>query len=215
MAWQKGEYEKLLWERAGQLSKAKAEIAAKRDPLYEAIQAMKRNANLHTQEIIREKENLYWQLQKELVAIQDEENRVQSALEKAEEGEIDEILFNNLKAAPSSDNQAHISKRKQKILEEAERLRKLSKERSGDEDDSGWSAAIYAGGALPLTSNQHGRADGRLRTGRHRRKVKNIDPLNAQIEFYFQTTDTHGGKVDHGKKGTSYTSKSGKKIRKK
>jgi hypothetical protein len=57
-------------------------------------------------------------------------------------------------------------------------------------------------------------------TGRHFKRLK-ADQLQgieswkeAEELFYYYTADTHGGKVKHGKRGGSYPSKSGKRIRK-
>lgn len=38
-----------------------------------------------------------------------------------------------------------------------------------------------------------------LTTGRHARKVQNVDPYDPEGDFFFRTSDTHGGKVGHGK----------------
>jgi hypothetical protein len=60
----------------------------------------------------------------------------------------------------------------------------------------------------------------RITTGRHLRKLgsSQLQGLESWKEaeelFYYLTADTHGGKVPHGKRGGSYVSKSGKRIRK-
>ncbi len=190
------DYEKLIWVKAEELGDLEKEIQAHLESLEEKISARPfRSLNLHKREERAEDEKVYWQLQAELRKLQEDENRLQQYLEDLERGVVDDELIKGfLSQVRESQDETRISKRKKRILEE--------RERSGVDPRN-------VDSELGLGANPSS-----LSTGRHLKRVKtggHDDPVGA---FYYYTTDTHGGKVGHGKDGRTYVSKSGKRIRK-
>lgn len=192
----RADYEALIWKKAEELDALKKEIQAHIAELEAKMNSRDfRDLNLAEQEERGNDEQLYWQLQAELKSLEADENRLQRYLEDLDNGVVDEELFRAfLDQVQESQDATRLSGRKKHILEEKERL---------GEDPRNIDAEIGFG-ASPHS----------LTTGRGLKRVKTggqDDPVSA---FYYYTADTHGGKVDHGKGGDAYISKSGRRIRK-
>lgn len=194
------ELEDALWARAEEFSTVRQALEAKAKELEEIFEHEPiESLNLHETQVRAEEEREYWETKSEINKIKEEENKLEQALVDLGAGvaNIEEIKY----LIPVQDEEENkLSKRKRAILEEKKRLgidpRQIMSEMYGE----------------------FGTEKMRLTTGRHVKTVKNlgtVDPLFAASEFYYRTTDSHGGKVDYGKRSASYVSKSGKRIRKK
>lgn len=194
------QYKDLLWQRADDLSEIREPLVEHQMQLYEEVEEMQtQNLNLYEQDLLAKKERAYWRVIGKLQDIANKEDQIEETLQGLEEGTISEERLMEIVPSPE-DEEEQLSKRKQKILEERERLVKLGHDPSEIEWD------LYA---------EFGSDPTRLATGRNRRRIKgSFHPATAAGEFFFQTTDTHGGKVKHGKMGNFYTTRSGKRIRK-
>jgi predicted extracellular nuclease len=155
--------------------------------------------NLHEREIRRREEGMYWEMKEEIDKIKQEEDKLETMLINLSSGIADEEEIKSLIPA-QNEEEKQLSKKKRRILEEKQRLgtdpREIINEMYGE----------FGSEKMHLT------------TGRHATGVKNlgnVDPLTAAAEFYYRTADTHGGKVDYGKRSDSYVSPSGRRIRKK
>lgn len=193
----KEEYEKLLWEKTELIHESKQELKRESIAVFEEIRKMNSgNLNLHQMTELKKKEDRYWQIEKEIKMLEEEEIRIEGLLDDLQSGNIDESKIKELIKGLDTENKEHISKRKQRILEERARLG----EDIIDID--------YGPGGRPQVAHPT--------TGRNLKSVKmNMDSFSAAGEFFYRTADTHGGKVDAGKDGNQYASKSGKMIRKK
>ncbi|MEK9154686.1 MAG: hypothetical protein AAB596_01270 [Patescibacteria group bacterium] len=198
---EKTRYESALWQKAEELSSNRIELEEKSKTLYDALNNKKSDADS------MDKEKNYWQAEKKLNTIKEQEDIIQKLLERLTDGliekeEIEEILSSYQKESEkpkeskeSKNEENALSKKKQRILEEKE---KTGIDPRGDQ----------------FSSKEFGQEKMRLTTGRRAKSIKNIDTQNALNEFIYRTSDTHGGKGAI-KKGDTYISKSGKKIRKK
>jgi hypothetical protein len=197
---QKKEYEERIWQRAEEFSVIRNALQKKLDELDALFKEKPlESLNLYEQEKRRAEEDEYWRTQEKINEIKTEEDKLEKILADLDQGTITladlEVLL-----PKQNEEEKHISKRKQKILEEKKRLGIDPRQIMGE---------MYG---------EFGNEKMHLTTGRHATGVKNlglVDPLFAAAEFYYATTDTHGGKVAYGKRGDTYVSVSGKRIRKK
>lgn len=196
---EKNLYLENAWQRAEEFSVIRQSLQKEADELYILFTDKPiTSLGLHKQDLRREDEEKYWEIKGKIDEIKKQEDELEEIILKIEEGNVskDEIE----KVLPKqTEEEKHLSKRKRRILEEKRRLgidpREIMSEMYGE----------FGSEKMHLT------------TGRHGNGVKNLgntDPLSAAAHFFFATTDTHGGKVAHGKKGGSYVSVSGKRIRK-
>ncbi len=156
-----------------------------------------RSLNLHERDVLNEKEAEFWRIEGKLQEIIKFEDQVQQALQQIEEGTINESALKSI-APPIQKKTEQLSKRKARILEEQQRIGLDSREIAYD---------MYAEFGYQPTTH--------LTTGRHQKRIKgNLNSLTAGNEFFHRTADTHGGKVNHGKKSDYFTNASGKRIRK-
>lgn len=181
---QKDHYEKQLWKRAEDLAVQKGTLALQKDAIYQEVENLrKQSPNLHDIEVLRDREGLYWKIDKELQSSIEEENAVQEALLHLEGGTVasEELAALIRESAHAAER---ISKRKQRILEYRRLLEK----------SHGFDAELDNPPPPPTTH---------LSTGRRATAVKgNMEQKSAAEVFYRQTTDTHGGKIRKaGKKG--------------
>lgn len=196
----KKDYEERIWRRAEEFSMIRQALEARLKEMDELFLAKPTaSLNLHESEERADEENEYWETKEKIDEIKSEEDRLEESLISLGQGTAVESDLEILVPAETEEEKT-ISKRKQRILEEKKRL---------GLDPRGIMSEMYG---------EFGQEKMRLTTGRHAKGVKNlgsIDPLSAAYAFYHNTTDTHGGKVAHGKRGPSYVSSSGKRIRKK
>ena len=191
-------YEPLLWQKAEELSELRTQLKEHQQDVFQKTSEMKsRPLNLHEQDVLNEKETEFWRIEGKLQEIAKLENQVQQALQQLEEGTISESILQSI-TPPTPKKTEQLSKRKARILEEQQGIGLDPREIAYD---------MYAEfGRQPTTH---------LTTGRHQKHIKgNMDSLTAGGEFFHYTADTHGGKVDHGKKGGYFTNASGKRVRK-
>lgn len=183
----KNKYENSLWEEANKLSESRRQIEEKINILYEQI-----NKNNPADDLLA-LETDYWQAKNVLEKLEREENKIQDYLEKLADNSINENDLTFLKSLNKTDEKK-LSKKKQKILEERQKFGEI----------------INDPHALKEFSNEKMR----ITTGRRAKSIKNVDTGSAEREFIYRTADTHGGKGAI-KKGDTYISESGKRIRKK
>lgn len=193
-------YEEIIWERAGEFSLLRNALQKRieeMDILFE--QKPSNTLNLYEIELRQGEEKEYWEIKGKIDEIKREEDKLENLLLSLSDGTA--TLEDVESLVPEEDSeQRKISKRKAAILREKQRMGVDPINIIGD---------MYA---------EFGKETMHLTTGRHARKIKNLgtmDPLSAAHEFYYRTTDTHGGKVSHGKKSPSYVGASGRRIRKK
>src|SRR3989344_2846100 len=196
-------YEGQLWDVATELSTMRSAIEEHTAELYTEIEAMKVKANLHTQEVLRGKESEYWRIMGKIQTINEQEQQVQKALLDLEEGVATKTGIERLLPKKEVEGADKISRRKEHIYEEKMRLGMDPSEILYD------IYGLYGSNRLTERETTH------LTTGRHLKGVKgNLSSYDAAQAFYYYTADTHGGKVGYGKKGDSYVTKGGNKIRK-
>lgn len=197
---EKARYEQLLWDRANELAVVRQALQSRLDELdVEFKSAPLESLNLHQQEERRLREDEYWRIKEKLDGIKGQESQIEQALVSLAHGTADLSQIDKLVARPEEESPETLPKRKQRILEEKQRLGIDPREIMAD---------MYG---------EFGPEKMHLTTGRHAKRVKNLGlmtPEEAAAEFYYATTDTHGGKTRHGKKGDVYVSQSGKRIRK-
>ena len=201
---EKGTLEKRLWKRAEDVRAERIALIDKRDMVYGEITEMRaKHLNLHEKDLLTAKESEYWGLTAAIEQTMVAEDTIENALLRLDGDDISEEELLRILPQESGDS-TKISKRKQRILEEEERLASVVK------------SDLFDGMGIPIQS-AFGSERTRLTTGRHQKSITgSLDPLSAEGEFFYRTADTHGGKVSHGKKGrTFYRSASGKRIRKK
>ena len=192
-------YEELLWQRAQEFSIIRQALQQGLDELDKLFSERPLDSlNLHEQEVRRGEEKKYWETKEKIDEIKSEEDKLEEVLINLSSGDINEEEIKSL--IPHQDEEERqLSKRKKKILEEKQRL------------------GIDPRSIMSEMYGEFGPEKMHLTTGRHAGEVKNlgnIDPLTAATEFYYRTTDTHGGKVGYGKHSGSYVSPSGKRVRK-
>lgn len=194
------EYEEALWQRAEEFSvirRALQQELEKLDKLF--IERPLSSLNLYEKEKRGHEEKRYWEIKAEIEKIIAEENKLEDVILRLTANSITENEITHMLPEQNEEQRA-LSKRKKRILEEKQRL------------------GIDPRGVMNEMYGEFGSEKMHLTTGRHVHAVKNlgsVDPLFAAAEFYYRTTDSHGGKVDYGKKSDSYVSPSGKRIRKK
>lgn len=208
----KAYYEEKLWTKAEELSGQKIQLQIEIEKLYQKIQSGDLGGiGLYAQELKVKKEKEYGLLEEELAELKERENEVQKALEAVDRGEIDEAKLTEI---VGQEGQQKISKRKQKILEE--------RQRSGIDPRDGSVVALEGTGlgVGDYIVKNYGPDSRRITTGHHAKGIKGViksergDYKDVEGQFYKATQDTHGGKAKYGKTGESYTSKSGKHVRK-
>lgn len=192
------QYEGLIWQEADEVSKLRAGLEQLANELYQTIQGKQGKANLYEEEQLRKTESEYWRIQKKLESLKETEDNLQRVLIDISDGKIDLPTLKKM-FVKQIEGEATVSKRKQRILEEKKRLGFDPREIMSD---------MYG---------EFGVEKMHLTTGRNLRRVNlgsGVSSLDAGGEFYYRTSDTHGGKVAHGKHGPTYVSPSGKRIRK-
>jgi|GEM_PF-3152644 len=162
--------------------------------------------NMHGQKfgvpkyLIEEAEENYWRVAEKVQDLEERINGMVDAIDRFENGEIPEEDLEEFLPQEEAEPEK-ISKRKQAIAREEERLKKLGIDPREVEFD----IHVMGFGADPY----------RFSTGKHQKRVGgNMDLGGATVAFFDSTVDTHGGKVSYGKRGNFYKSKSGKRIRK-
>ena len=190
-------YEPLLWQRAEEVSGLKTQLKERRDSVYREIDEMKSSSlNLHEREILDQKEAEYWRIGGKLEEIETLENQIEEQLQQLQAGTAAESTLQSLKPSTQKETE-QLSKRKARILEEKQRLNMGQGEIAYD---------MY---------KEFGPQTTHLTTGRHQTHFKgNMGAADAESNFFYHSADTHGGKVDHGKKSNYFTNASGKRIRK-
>jgi hypothetical protein len=190
-------YKPLLWQRAGKLQSLRNSLQDHQMKLYGQIEEMQnRHLNLYEQEQMGKKELEYWRIQEKMEDITNMEDEIVQAIESLEDGTASEEGLQEIAPPPVKETE-ELSKKKKRMQEEEERLGISQAEIDWDLD--------VAFGPNPT----------RLTTGRNRKRLKGSYNLDvAADEFFYQTTDTHGGKVKHGKRGGSYVGSGGRRVRK-
>lgn len=189
-----------LWAYADELFNLKEPIKNRQTGLYREIEGMRRTSlNLHEKEILGSLEREYWRQEQTLLDISQREAELEEALVGLESGEPDMALIDRIAPKPQPLTE--------KISKKKAAKKKDLMERGLNQDEADWYIYLEFG---PIPTND-------LTTGRNRSAYRGNAPANAAIdEFYYQTADTHGGKVSHGKgRGSnSYTNNRGIRIRK-
>ncbi|MEK7117898.1 MAG: hypothetical protein AAB861_03955 [Patescibacteria group bacterium] len=196
----RAEYEALLWQRAEEFAVVRGALQQRIDELEKIFAERPTSTlNLHEEVARREEEKEYWETKAEVKKIREQEDAIQKCLEDLDKNIVNSSELQTLLPTQTAEEKV-VSKRKQRILEEKKRF---------GLDPRSIMDNMYA---------EFGMEKMHLTTGRHATGVKNlgsVDPLTAAAEFYYRTTDTHGGKVAYGKRSASYVNSSGKRIRKK
>ena len=214
------EYEATLWQRAEEFSIIRQALQQRVDELdvlfhEKPLQAL----NLYEQEVRGREERRYQEIKDEIEKIESEEKKIEKALTDLGSGILNENEIRPLIPVQDEEDKK-LSKRRKRILEEEEKERKRLGDDKKEEDPVDFMYRIYGGfwtGAsiIPVAPG----APTNLATGRHKRKVTfngGVDPLYAAERFFFETADTHGGKVAFGKKhGPTYVGQGGRRVRKK
>lgn len=215
------EIETKFWVKAGELSSRREDCKNQQDELEKKISELKKKGlNLHTEQVVGEMERQYWRLGAIIDSIKTLEFQLEEGLEKLQKGSLTYNDLDFFGLSLSEESEGKLSKKKAAIRKDEERYRKILKERGVSEEDLQLDPIFYSlSGDIGPTHVPGGPNETRLTTGRNLRKIKStanlqFNPFNAESEFYHRTADSHGGKVGHGKKGDSYVSKGGKKIRK-
>ncbi len=202
--YQKNQREAELWEVAAKISQQLTDLEARSVALYAEVEKLRSSGSIiGADKDYNDKIKEYWTTMEEINLARAKENRLQTVIEKvsaatATDEDISEFLDDK-----KSNAEQPISKRRRAILKEADRMRRISGDRGYLDSD--------------LITDSRGRETTRLTTGRNASAVKGvtITSESALGEFLHRTADTHGGKVGHGKNPGSYTSASGKRVRKK
>lgn len=198
------DYDALLWQRIDELTDLRTPLESHLGGLYDEIEKMRtRRLNLAEEEVMVQKETEYWRIQGQIQQLSSDEERVLQLLADLEAGTIDPQVLQEFLPPPAEEKE-NLSKRKRRILEEKKRL-------GLDISEANWYAHY-----LDVLPREIAAPTTRLTTGRNRKGIKGqFDSYTAVGEFFDQTADTHGGKVPHGKNGKTYTTREGKRIRKK
>lgn len=190
--------EKFLWGSAEASQQERIDLEKRISILETEIANMwSGRLNLHEQDILANKEKEYQQLTSQLGQKKQIENEAWHKLTEWELGIMNPEVKNEL--LQTIEGNEPLSKRKQRIEEERERIKK----NLNIIDDEYATQIAHKGG-------QQGT---HLTTGRHGTSITgNFSPEEAPEKFYDATTDTHGGKVSYGKRPRK--SAGGKTIRK-
>lgn len=190
--------EKFLWRSAEASQQERIDLEKRISILETEIANMwSGRLNLHEQDILANKEKEYQQLTSQLGQKKQIENE---AWHKLTEWELD-IMNPGVKneLLQTIKGNEPLSKRKQRIEEEKERLKK-----NLNIVDEGYATQI---------AHKGGQQGTHLTTGKHGTSITgNFSPEEAPEKFYDATADTHGGKVSYGKRPRK--SAGGKTIRK-
>jgi len=194
------ELEQRLWAKAEELSEIRRGLAERMKELYAKINGGDVGGiGLQAEQLRANLENEYWRLDAKVNDIKELEAKIEVMLEGLDLGEANSEEIGNFLAEPEHEQEGEkLSRYKQRILEEKQRLGIDPREIRADMYDEFGSEKMH------------------LTTGRNAgHRVKGtFNSTDAEKEFFSRTADTHGGKVEHGKKGDTYISKSGKRIRK-
>ena len=215
-----GEYEAILWQRAEEFSIIRQALQRKIDELDALFHDKPLHAlNLYEQEVRGGEERKYQEIKDEIEKIELEEKKIEKALTDLGSGILNEEEIKSLIPVQDEEDRK-LSKRRKRILEEEEKEKKRLGDDKKEEDPVGLMYRIYGdfwtgASVMPVAPG----APTNLATGRHKRKVTfngGVDPLYAAERFFFETADTHGGKVAFGKKhGPTYVGQGGRRVRKK
>lgn len=196
----------MLWQRAEELSEERNRLSDESAYLYTDLEE-KRRARSHADEESMKKEKRYWELGERMREIEAEEAEIQNLLEKISENVVTENdlerirMLTTLRRKKASPTKSEGKKKKET---------KITQSKSSQTEEFNALEDIFGNSGSVNDPN-------RLTTGRHAKRVKgNISVTDAEGEFFHRTADTHGGKVDYGKKKEkdTYVSRSGKRIRK-
>lgn len=188
----------LLWEKAADLAESRKAITSVVNAIFEELG--NKGKNMHPRDKV-DRENEYWQYMKQLDEVKKEEQALEDALVEVGSGTVLEEKLMELLDIPKKQTEEKLSKKKRKEREFYERL--MNDPRMRDAIDLGIVPPLRRsrwrgfGGYSEAPQTTH------LTTGRHATDVKNlgtVTPEQAEEEFYYKTADTHGGKVDYGKK---------------
>jgi hypothetical protein len=142
--------------------------------------------------------------------IKEIEDEIQTVLVEIESGQIDDEKIEKI---VGKEELTHISKRKQRIMEERQGM--------GVDPRSGEVVGDPLGLKLDTYHvKQYGPDSRRITTGHHAKGISgNLGggsgyEKDLERKFYSATQDTHGGKAHYGKRGSSYTNSEGKRVRK-
>jgi hypothetical protein len=188
-------YEPRLWQKAEELMNIRIPLVERCQELYDKLTTINNSpqVNLFQRD---ETDTKYRNTLEQIGIIQEQENLIQEALEKLEQSQIEEEELEKIVPHEQQDTE-EISRRKRKRIEEMEKLGVDPRE-------------IDYFMHREFNSNPT-----KLTTGRHQKSIHgNLSTRDAEQEFYYRTTDTHGGKAPPGNKGDSYTTASGKRVRK-
>ena len=201
-------YEGRLWEEAEHLAETKAVLKKRQAELYDLLHKGNKSEDFNK---IRKLEDEYWGIPDSLTEVEEKEAQVQDLLLRLDEGSVDESELRNLFPDGNGEaEQVRLTKSKQRRLEQLKAIRDGISGVYFDSYGFGYDLGYWERGNF-------GNEPNRLTTGRHATGIKgSFSPEDVASEFYYQTSDTHGGKVGHGKSrsGGHYVTKSGKRIRK-
>ncbi len=197
---QKTHYEGLLWAKAGELAVVRKALATRKEELERIFtERPNEKLNLHELDARRGEEDEYFRINAKIQEIERQEKEIEDMLSDFDQGKLDALRIESLARGPDISDERKLSKKRQRILEEKQRLGMDPREIMAD---------MY---------REFGSEKMHLTTGRNLSRVRNLGqmtPEQAASEFFYRTTDTHGGKTEHGKKGDTYISPGGKRIRK-
>lgn len=194
----------LLWDRAIHLSDdTQAPLVSYQNELYKKVMAMRSDRGI-SKSILEDAETAYWRVTEKIQNLNDEVDKITKALNDFEAGAISEDRLRELLPQEEKVEESEkLSKRKQAIKKERERLEHMGIDPREVEYE------------YEMHTINFGADSYRFTTGRHQKRIHgNIDPFSATGEFFYRTTDTHGGKVSSGKRAGLYVTANGKRIRK-
>jgi hypothetical protein len=191
----------ILWEKAVNLSDGILPgLETYKNELFSTVQNMRSQLGIPSFKI-EEAETDYWRVSDKVQILEEEISKILSTLSDFSEGKVNETKLREMLPQEEKDLEK-LSKRKKAIIKEEDRLKEMgidSREVAFEKHITSFGADSY-----------------RFTTGRHQKKVHgDLDVYSAADDFFYRSTDTHGGKVDHGKgRRDSYYTSGGKRVRK-
>ncbi len=203
-------YEAKLWQRANEISDKRNNKEERRNELFKESRKI-RNSRSNTDKVrLQDIDEEYWRLNQEIKNLFTEEDTIQELLLGVSEGKPDLVALQEM--FPPEEPKK-LSKKKQRIQDEIDRL--------GYDPRNGYQGALDLG--LPDSSTINpvhlkkvaGSNPQRVTTGAGQTGIKgNFNPLDGPEIFFASTSDTHGGKARKKSSSNSFTTKGGKRIRK-
>jgi hypothetical protein len=202
----------MLWDQAYQTAEENESLKAQSEKAFGEVSILRESRNLFDQEKASNKESTYWELVGRLNNSKEHETKLLETLERIEEGTATEEEVLPLLPAEEDQPEEKLSKRKQAILREQDRLQRLGVlpriEYLGVFDSEiGQDKNVLA----PTDVR-------RVASGHNRKRLAPSDRVyasDAEGRFIEATQDTHGGKARRPGKNPRYFVKSdGRKIRK-